>query len=100
MLVSPASGYAKLGIPLPFFAPLPTTTGGLVRFGEAVQAERRVVAALQRLTMGTRGHLAWLLQHRDQNRLAAPADQSMPCSEYDNLINCLPYLLPRCYPEA
>ena len=26
----------------------------------------------ERLTMGTRGHLAWLLQHRDQDRLAAP----------------------------
>ena len=29
----------------------------------------------ERLTMGTRGHLAWRLQHQDQNRLAAPADQ-------------------------
>ena len=27
------------------------------------------------LTMGTRGHLAWLLQHQDQNRLAAPDGQ-------------------------
>jgi REP element-mobilizing transposase RayT len=31
----------------------------------------------ERLNMGTRGHLAWLLQHRDQNRLAAPADQCL-----------------------
>ena len=31
----------------------------------------------ERLTMGTRGHLAWLLQYQDQNRLAAPADQCL-----------------------
>jgi hypothetical protein len=31
----------------------------------------------ERLAMGTRGHLAWLLQHRDQDRLAAPADQCL-----------------------
>ena len=31
----------------------------------------------ERLSMGTRGHLAWLLQHRDQSRLAAPADQCL-----------------------
>ena len=31
----------------------------------------------ERLSMGTRGHLAWLLQHRGQGRLAAPADQCL-----------------------
>ena len=31
----------------------------------------------ERLNMGTRGHLAWLLQHRGQSRLAAPADQCL-----------------------
>ena len=31
----------------------------------------------ERLTMGTRGHLAWLLQRRDQDQLAAPADQCL-----------------------
>src|ERR1019366_1119305 len=31
----------------------------------------------ERLSMGTRGHLAWLLQRRDQSRLAAPADQCL-----------------------
>jgi hypothetical protein len=31
----------------------------------------------ERLAMGTRGHLAWLLQHRDQDRLATPADQCL-----------------------
>ena len=31
----------------------------------------------KRLNLGTRGHLAWLLQHRDQDRLAAPADQCL-----------------------
>jgi len=31
----------------------------------------------ERLTMGTRGHLAWLLQQRGQSRLAAPADQCL-----------------------
>ena len=89
---------------------------GPSHFGEAVQAERRVVEGLkrmgwseadlrarrkgeprkgelawelrsqttmplawiaERLSMGTRGHLAWLLQHRDQSRLAAPADQGL-----------------------
>jgi hypothetical protein len=31
----------------------------------------------QRLNLGTRGHLAWLLQRRGQNRLAAPTDQCL-----------------------
>jgi hypothetical protein len=31
----------------------------------------------ERLNMGTRGHLAWLLQQRDQDRLAAPAEQCL-----------------------
>jgi hypothetical protein len=31
----------------------------------------------ERLNMGTRGHLAWLLQRRGQSRLAAPADQCL-----------------------
>jgi hypothetical protein len=31
----------------------------------------------ERLNMGTRGHLAWLLQHRGQSRLTAPADQRL-----------------------
>jgi hypothetical protein len=92
------------------------TPPGPSHFGEAVQAERRVVEGLkrlgwreadlkarrkgeprkvelawelrsqttmplawiaERLAMGTRGHLAWLLQHRDQDRLAAPADQCL-----------------------
>ena len=31
----------------------------------------------ERLNMGTRGHLAWLLQHRGQSRLAAPVAQCL-----------------------
>jgi hypothetical protein len=31
----------------------------------------------ERLNMGSRGHLAWLLQRRGQNRLSAPADQCL-----------------------
>jgi len=31
----------------------------------------------ERLKMGTRGHLAWLLHHRGTSRLAAPADQCL-----------------------
>ena len=31
----------------------------------------------ERLTMGTRGHLAWLLQQRDQDQPAAPSDQCL-----------------------
>jgi hypothetical protein len=31
----------------------------------------------ERLTMGTRGHLAWLLQQRGKSRPAAPADQCL-----------------------
>ena len=96
--------------------PGPSHFGEAVQEAEAVQAERRVVEALQRmgwseadlrarrkgeprkielawelrsqttmplawiaerLNMGTRGHLAWLLHHRGQSRLAAPADQSL-----------------------
>jgi hypothetical protein len=30
-----------------------------------------------RLNMGSRGHLAWLLQQRGSGRLAAPADQRL-----------------------
>jgi hypothetical protein len=30
-----------------------------------------------RLNRGTRGHLAWLLHHRGQSRLALPADQGL-----------------------
>jgi hypothetical protein len=31
----------------------------------------------ERLNLGTRGHLAWLLLHRGQSRLAVPADQGL-----------------------
>jgi len=31
----------------------------------------------ERLNMGTRGHLAWLLHHRGQSRPTAPADQCL-----------------------
>ena len=31
----------------------------------------------ERLNLGTRGHLAWLLQRRGQSRHAAPADQCL-----------------------
>ena len=31
----------------------------------------------ERLSMGTRGHLAWLLQQRGKSRQAAPANQSL-----------------------
>jgi hypothetical protein len=31
----------------------------------------------ERLNMGTRGHLAWLLQQRGKSRPAAPASQSL-----------------------
>ena len=31
----------------------------------------------ERLNMGTRGHLAWLLQQRGKSRHAAPADQRL-----------------------
>jgi hypothetical protein len=31
----------------------------------------------QRLNMGSRGHLAWLLQQRGSGRLAAPTDQRL-----------------------
>ena len=31
----------------------------------------------ERLHMGTRGHLAWLLQRRGKSRLSAPANQSL-----------------------
>jgi hypothetical protein len=31
----------------------------------------------ERLNMGTREYLAWLLRHRGESRLAAPADRSL-----------------------
>jgi len=31
----------------------------------------------ERLNLGTRGHLAWLLQRRGQSRLSAPVDQCL-----------------------
>ena len=31
----------------------------------------------ERLNMDSRGHLAWLLHHRGQSRLAVPADQGL-----------------------
>ena len=39
----------------------------------------------ERLNMGSRGHLAWLLQRRGQSPLSAPADQCL--LKYDNLID-------------
>ena len=96
--------------------PGPSHFGEAVQEAEAVQAERRVVEALQRLdwseadlkarrkgeprkvelawelcskttmplawiakrlNLGTRGHLAWLLQQRDQDQPAAPSDQCL-----------------------
>jgi REP element-mobilizing transposase RayT len=38
---------------------------------------RKWLLGIYRLNLGTRGHLAWLLQRRGQSQLTAPADQCL-----------------------
>jgi hypothetical protein len=42
-----------------------------------LQATMPLAWIAERLNLGTRGHLAWLLHHRGQSRLAVPADQGL-----------------------
>ena len=41
------------------------------------QATMPLTWIAERLNLGTRGHLAWLLQRRGQSRLTAPVDQCL-----------------------
>ena len=52
---------------------------GKVQFARELRSEITMPLAWMaaRLNLGSRGHLAWLLQQRGSGRLAAPTDQRL-----------------------